>query len=288
MAGKGASYDRIRAIVTGASDAELESGDEAVLRSILGEVTDAEAYAVLEDFFDVEPLTLAIYDPSDADAYRGRDVRQTSAEETQWLGSLISQTVDAGGLMYMRNRYYDPKAGRFTQEDPIGLAGGMNLYGFANGDPVNFSDPFGLCPDLCFVEGAAAAGAGVYIAGVAVAATIGAILAGDRIGDAFTAGADAARAKVGSIAAWARNKQQASHIKGKLGNIEAHFDKLAGAGGPDDGDPNDPRNREKWKSDIRRAISQIREHIDKITGDRNKAPFQEAVKQAEKRLGGTP
>ncbi len=36
--------------------------------------------------------------------------------------------------------------GHFTQEDPIGLAGGMNLYGFAGGDPVNFSDPFGLCP----------------------------------------------------------------------------------------------------------------------------------------------
>lgn len=36
--------------------------------------------------------------------------------------------------------------GRFTQEDPIGLAGGLNLYGFAGGDPVNHSDPFGLCP----------------------------------------------------------------------------------------------------------------------------------------------
>lgn len=30
--------------------------------------------------------------------------------------------------------------------DPIGLAGGLNLYGFAGGDPVNYSDPFGLCP----------------------------------------------------------------------------------------------------------------------------------------------
>jgi hypothetical protein len=35
----------------------------------------------------------------------------------------------------------------FTQEDPLGLAGGLNLYGFAGGDPVNFSDPFGLCRD---------------------------------------------------------------------------------------------------------------------------------------------
>jgi len=32
-----------------------------------------------------------------------------------------------------------------TQEDPIGLAGGLNLYGFAGGDPINFWDPFGLC-----------------------------------------------------------------------------------------------------------------------------------------------
>jgi len=49
----------------------------------------------------------------------------------------------------MRNRHYDPLTGRFTQEDPIGLAGGLNLYGFANGDPVNFSDPFG---DSTFVN----------------------------------------------------------------------------------------------------------------------------------------
>jgi len=34
-----------------------------------------------------------------------------------------------------------------TQEDPIGLAGGLNLYGFAGGDPINFWDPFGLSAD---------------------------------------------------------------------------------------------------------------------------------------------
>jgi hypothetical protein len=27
------------------------------------------------------------------------------------------------------------------------LAGGLNLYGYAGGDPINFSDPFGLCPE---------------------------------------------------------------------------------------------------------------------------------------------
>lgn len=50
-------------------------------------------------------------------------------------------------LVYDRNRYYDPSAGRFTQEDPAGLSGGLNLYGYAGGDPANNSDPFGLDPD---------------------------------------------------------------------------------------------------------------------------------------------
>jgi hypothetical protein len=36
--------------------------------------------------------------------------------------------------------------GLYTQQDPIGIAGGLNLYGYANGDPINFSDPFGLNP----------------------------------------------------------------------------------------------------------------------------------------------
>jgi RHS repeat-associated protein len=63
-----------------------------------------------------------------------------------WYGSLITGMQDGSGYQYRRNRYYDPKAGRFTQEDPIGLAGGLNAYGFANGDPVSYSDPFGLFP----------------------------------------------------------------------------------------------------------------------------------------------
>ncbi|MCO6518984.1 RHS repeat-associated core domain-containing protein, partial [Snodgrassella sp.] len=48
------------------------------------------------------------------------------------------------GLHYNTFRYYDPDIGRFTQPDPIGLAGGFNLYQYApNG--LTWVDPWGLC-----------------------------------------------------------------------------------------------------------------------------------------------
>ncbi len=73
-------------------------------------------------------------------------LQMSSRMRHEWHGTLIHQKQDGTGTYYRRNRQYDPATGRFTQEDPIGLAGGLNLYGYAGGDPVNFSDPFGLCP----------------------------------------------------------------------------------------------------------------------------------------------
>ncbi len=70
-----------------------------------------------------------------------------------WMGSLAFGMRDASGLHYRRNRFYDAEQGRFTQEDPIGLAGGINLYGYANGDPVSYSDPYGLRADSVYVVG---------------------------------------------------------------------------------------------------------------------------------------
>jgi RHS repeat-associated protein len=45
---------------------------------------------------------------------------------------------------YNRARYYDPKLGRFISEDPIGFAGGANLYRYVRDNPVTWTDPFGL------------------------------------------------------------------------------------------------------------------------------------------------
>lgn len=51
---------------------------------------------------------------------------------------------DTAGLYYYRNRYYSPITSRFISEDPIGLAGGVNLYSYVDGDPISFVDPEGF------------------------------------------------------------------------------------------------------------------------------------------------
>ncbi|WP_338640973.1 RHS repeat-associated core domain-containing protein [Burkholderia pyrrocinia] len=47
------------------------------------------------------------------------------------------------GLHYNRYRYYDPGSGRFISKDPIGLAGGINVYQYGP-NPIEWIDPLGL------------------------------------------------------------------------------------------------------------------------------------------------
>ena len=47
-------------------------------------------------------------------------------------------------LYYVRNRTYNPVLGRWIQRDPIGYAGGINLYGYVDSSPVGSFDPVGM------------------------------------------------------------------------------------------------------------------------------------------------
>lgn len=60
---------------------------------------------------------------------------------TQQPFRYTSAYLDPTGLYKMGARYYDPNLGRFTQPDPNGQE--KNAYLYAQGDPINRSDPTG-------------------------------------------------------------------------------------------------------------------------------------------------
>ena len=75
-----------------------------------------------------------------------------SGNPKRWMGTFVANGQGTTGMLYRRNRYFNPGSGQFTQADPIGIAGGMNAFGFASGDPINYADPDGLNPDSLDVD----------------------------------------------------------------------------------------------------------------------------------------
>ena len=74
----------------------------------------------------------------------GKPIQEIAHTEIQQNLRYQGQYLDREtGLHYNTFRYYDPDTGRFTQPDPIGLAGGLNLYQYAP-NAFMWIDPWGL------------------------------------------------------------------------------------------------------------------------------------------------
>lgn len=75
----------------------------------------------------------------------GNVTYRTGSSDTPFLlHGELGVITEASGLVYMRARYYNPRLMRFLNADPIGFAGGLNWYAYANGNPIMFSDPSGF------------------------------------------------------------------------------------------------------------------------------------------------
>jgi RHS repeat-associated protein len=80
------------------------------------------------------------------DAYGNETARSGGKDPTafQYAGAWGYRRDGDLGLDLLHHRWYDPAVGRFLTRDPIRWAGGLNLYGYCGGDPVNGVDPWGL------------------------------------------------------------------------------------------------------------------------------------------------
>ena len=67
--------------------------------------------------------------------------RQSNFDTPFLYGGFFGVMSDANGLIAMRARYYNPLTMRFLNSDPA--MDGLNWYAYANGNPINFSDPTG-------------------------------------------------------------------------------------------------------------------------------------------------
>jgi len=75
------------------------------------------------------------------DPFGKGDPTGTFSYDLRFPGQFFDQATK---LHYNYFRDYDPRLGRYIESDPIGLAGGINTYAYANGNPVGIIDPLGL------------------------------------------------------------------------------------------------------------------------------------------------
>jgi RHS repeat-associated protein len=68
--------------------------------------------------------------------------QQAREQNLRYQGQYLDREIN---LHYNTFRFYDPDVGRFTQTDPIGLAGGLNLFQYSP-NTIRWIDPLGLSP----------------------------------------------------------------------------------------------------------------------------------------------
>ena len=124
--------------------------DEMLVRSTAAGartyLTDALGSVMAQTDEDQTPINWYGYSPYGEVAVVGDDEQSP----VQYTG----RENDRTGLYYYRARYYDPVLKRFISEDPIGLGGGVNVYAYVDGNPVSFTDPYGLAPSWASPTGA--------------------------------------------------------------------------------------------------------------------------------------
>jgi RHS repeat-associated protein len=119
------------------------------------------------------------------------------------------------GNHYNYYRDYDPNSGRYVQSDPIGLGGGMNTFGYADGNPLHSVDPYGQSArDILGYVPILGSGLDAYDAFKCGNVGMGLLNAGLALMDATGAGALAKGLTVGAFKIGARGALKDAYADG--------------------------------------------------------------------------
>lgn len=91
------------------------------------------------DVSSITSTTGTVNQSYEYDAY-GNLINQTGTDENPFAYCGEYQDL-CSGLIYLRNRYYDPSIGRFITEDPA--RDGLNWYVYCRNNPIRYIDPTG-------------------------------------------------------------------------------------------------------------------------------------------------
>ncbi|MFD1811764.1 putative T7SS-secreted protein [Rhodococcus gannanensis] len=110
---------------------------------------DAEFFAIVTDLVGspvelVDPDAGTVRGSASADLW-GRATWQGESTPLRFPGQYCD---DETGLHYNLHRYYDPALGRYTSQDPLGLAPAANPSAYPH-NPTEWIDPLGLTPEAC-------------------------------------------------------------------------------------------------------------------------------------------
>ncbi|WP_167070858.1 RHS repeat-associated core domain-containing protein, partial [Pantoea sp. Ap-967] len=89
---------------------------------------------------DGKPIWQSDYQGWGKTHHEWNNPQHVQEQNLRFQGQYLDREIE---LHYNVFRYYDPTVGRFTQPDPIGLTGGINLYRYAPNSKT-WADPLGL------------------------------------------------------------------------------------------------------------------------------------------------